>query len=178
MLFCPHCGNMLLVEGALVRAEVAADCCLARNALARTVQRPQLRSTRCHPAERGVLFHHAFLLPDVPLHPANRGQGASPRLATPVWPDLQRAADVVFACSTRFPPPLQITKKLPLVRKKVDDVLGGDKAWDNVDQTDAVCPSCDNKRAYYMQIQIRSADEPMTTFYRCTVCKANWSSNG
>ncbi len=72
---------------------------------------------------------------------------------------------------------VQVVKKIPLTRKKVDDILGGDKAWDNVDQTDAVCPHCDNKRAYYMQIQIRSADEPMTTFYRCTACKGNWSSN-
>ena len=26
---------------------------------------------------------------------------------------------------------------------------------------------CGNERAFYMQLQIRSADEPMTTFYRC-----------
>lgn len=30
----------------------------------------------------------------------------------------------------------------------------------------ATCPSCDNGRAYFYQLQIRSADEPMTT---CTV---------
>ena len=68
---------------------------------------------------------------------------------------------------------------LPLTRKKVDDVLGGEDAWANVDQTDATCPACDNRRAYYLQIQIRSADEPMTIFYRCTAvaCKKTWSSN-
>jgi len=85
-----------------------------------------------------------------------------------------------FYCSTcpyLQPVEARISKKLPLTRKKVDDILGGDKAWENVDQCDAVCPTCDNKRAYYLQIQIRSADEPMTTFYRCTVCKANWSAN-
>ncbi|RYG50910.1 hypothetical protein EON67_04420 [archaeon] len=72
---------------------------------------------------------------------------------------------------------VQISRRLPLTRKKVDDVLGGDKAWETVDQTDAVCPHCDNRRAYFMQIQIRSADEPMTIFYRCTACKKHWSSN-
>lgn len=71
----------------------------------------------------------------------------------------------------------QITKKLPLTRKKVDDILGGDKAWENVDQTDATCPHCNNKRAYFMQIQIRSADEPMTTFYKCTACRKNWAAD-
>jgi DNA-directed RNA polymerase III subunit RPC11 len=72
-----------------------------------------------------------------------------------------------------------ITKKLPLARKKVDDVLGGEEAWANVDQTDASCPAigCANKRAYFMQIQIRSADEPMTTFYKCTKCQKTWNSN-
>lgn len=55
---------------------------------------------------------------------------------------------------------------MTLERKKVDDVLGGEKAWENVDQADARCPACDNPRAYFMQIQIRSADEPMTIFYK------------
>ena len=29
------------------------------------------------------------------------------------------------------------------------------------------CPKCGHLRAYFMQIQTRSADEPMTTFYKC-----------
>ena len=28
---------------------------------------------------------------------------------------------------------------------------------------EATCPKCDNERAYFYQLQIRSADEPMTT---------------
>lgn len=55
-------------------------------------------------------------------------------------------------------------KVVPLARKKVDDVLGGEEAWKNVDQTDAICPACNNGRAYFLQIQIRSADEPMSMF--------------
>lgn len=65
-----------------------------------------------------------------------------------------------------------------LERKQVDDVLGGEDAWKNVDQTDgelsvgaeradvpADCPKCQEcHRAYFRQMQIRSADEPMTTF--------------
>ena len=64
-----------------------------------------------------------------------------------------------------------------LERKKVDDVLGGDKAWENVDKTEIRCtnPACDSTEAFYLQIQIRSADEPMTTFYRCAKCGTNWS---
>ena len=55
--------------------------------------------------------------------------------------------------------------------KEVDDVLGGADAWKNVDSTNATCPKCDNATAYFMQIQTRSADEPMTTFYKC--CNAS-----
>ncbi|XP_015176934.1 PREDICTED: DNA-directed RNA polymerase III subunit RPC10 [Polistes dominula] len=51
--------------------------------------------------------------------------------------------------------------------KQVDDVIGGSAAWKNVDSTDERCPKCSHPRAFFMQIQTRSADEPMTTFYRC-----------
>jgi DNA-directed RNA polymerase III subunit RPC11 len=60
--------------------------------------------------------------------------------------------------------------------KQVDDVLGGSDAWKNVDSTDATCPKCENTRAYYMQIQIRSADEPSSLFFRCCnpTCCHQW----
>jgi DNA-directed RNA polymerase III subunit RPC11 len=70
-----------------------------------------------------------------------------------------------------------VAKKLPLTRKKVDDVLGGEDAWKNVDQTEANCPGCGHDKAYYLQIQIRSADEPSTLFYKCVKCSKTWSVN-
>ncbi|KAB0386649.1 hypothetical protein FD755_001605 [Muntiacus reevesi] len=50
--------------------------------------------------------------------------------------------------------------------KEVDDVLGGAAAWEN----------CEHPRAYFMQLQTRSADEPMTTFYKCcnAQCGHRW----
>eukprot|EP01138_Halocafeteria_seosinensis_P008702 gb/GECG01008895.1/.p1 GENE.gb/GECG01008895.1/~~gb/GECG01008895.1/.p1 ORF type:complete len:106 (+),score=5.76 gb/GECG01008895.1/:1-318(+) len=69
----------------------------------------------------------------------------------------------------------RIMKTIPLDRKQVDDILGGADAWKNVDQTDATCPSCSYHRAYFMQIQLRSADEPMTTFLKCVSCGHRWS---
>jgi len=46
--------------------------------------------------------------------------------------------------------------------------MGGEGSWDNVDNTEAQCPveDCDGDRAYFYMVQIRSADEPMTTFYK------------
>jgi DNA-directed RNA polymerase III subunit RPC11 len=58
--------------------------------------------------------------------------------------------------------------------KEVDDILGGASAWENVDRTEARCPYCAFGEAFFMQIQIRSADEPMTTFYRCVQCAKQW----
>lgn len=60
--------------------------------------------------------------------------------------------------------------------KEVDDVLGGSAAWENVDFTEATCPKCGHDKAFFMQIQTRSADEPMTTFYKCCLqkCSHRW----
>jgi len=40
-------------------------------------------------------------------------------------------------------------------KKEVDDVLGGEEAWANVDRTEAQCPACKHNVAYFLQIQIR-----------------------
>jgi DNA-directed RNA polymerase III subunit RPC11 len=80
----------------------------------------------------------------------------------------------------------KITKKVSLSRKEVDDVLGGPDAWKNVEQTDgkttnsiklrlsAKCEKCGHTRAFFMMIQIRSADEPMSIFYKCSSCGHRW----
>lgn len=89
------------------------------------------------------------------------------------------ATGLRFACNT-CPYIFDIARKVssrsyPKL-KEVDDVLGGSAAWENVDATDERCPKCAHPRAYFMQIQTRSADEPMTTFYKCcnAQCGHNW----
>lgn len=95
-------------------------------------------------------------------------------------------------------------------KKEEEDILGGKGAWDNVDKTEGrivpeangsgqktdrrtvQCPNekCRNDEAYWYQLQIRSADEPMTAFYKvrkqisnslaeadqekCTKCSKEW----
>ncbi|KAH7135657.1 hypothetical protein B0J11DRAFT_576230 [Dendryphion nanum] len=84
-----------------------------------------------------------------------------------------------FECPT-CPYHFIITKRYferkTIKRKEVEDILGGKGAWDNVDQTNVQCPNekCRNDRAYWYQLQIRSADEPMTAFYKCTKCAKEW----
>ena len=40
--------------------------------------------------------------------------------------------------------------------------------------TDAKCDHCGNDKAYFWELQTRSADEPATEFYRCTKCGHTW----
>lgn len=61
--------------------------------------------------------------------------------------------------------------------KEVEDVLNDANTWKNVDQAETKCPKCEHDKAYFMQMQIRSADEPSTTFYRCVGCSHNWREN-
>jgi DNA-directed RNA polymerase III subunit RPC11 len=36
---------------------------------------------------------------------------------------------------------------------------------------------CEGTTAMYVQVQMRSADEPPTTFYRCTTCGTKWKTD-
>jgi DNA-directed RNA polymerase subunit M/transcription elongation factor TFIIS len=36
---------------------------------------------------------------------------------------------------------------------------------------------CGGTQAFYVQQQIRSADEPPTTFYQCTTCGSRWRTD-
>ncbi|XP_055328990.1 DNA-directed RNA polymerase III subunit RPC10-like [Paramacrobiotus metropolitanus] len=60
--------------------------------------------------------------------------------------------------------------------KEFSEVLSGD---DNAgrNETESTCPKCNHKRAYYHQMQTRSADEPMTIFYKCVSCGNQWREN-
>ncbi|KAK8008888.1 DNA-directed RNA polymerase III subunit RPC10 [Apiospora marii] len=64
-------------------------------------------------------------------------------------------------------------------RKEREDVFGGPGEWDNADKTSVQCPKegCNGNQAAYFQVQIRSADEPMTSFYKCMTCGGRWREN-
>ncbi|ORY88514.1 putative Rpc11-DNA-directed RNA polymerase III subunit C11 [Leucosporidium creatinivorum] len=80
-------------------------------------------------------------------------------------------------CPYEYPIEKAYTERTHLARKEVDDVLGGEDSWANVDSVRVDCKKeCGADRAFYMQLQIRSADEPSTTFYRCCnpKCAFQW----
>ena len=53
----------------------------------------------------------------------------------------------------------------------IDEELAQQKTMPS---TRVVCPKCGHKEASYWQVQTRSGDEAMTTFYRCLKCKQTW----
>ncbi|OAX43466.1 hypothetical protein K503DRAFT_789463 [Rhizopogon vinicolor AM-OR11-026] len=80
-------------------------------------------------------------------------------------------------CAYEFPISKQMTSRSRMKRKEADDVLGGEETWRDADSTTISCDKCSHPRAYFYQLQIRSADEPMTTFYRCAGCAYQWREN-
>ena len=90
---------------------------------------------------------------------------------------IERMDEVRFYCRT-CPYVYQVQSKVKQIKflegKAVDDIMGGEDAWKDVDQIEEVCPRCENNKAYFMMIQIRGGDEPATKFFKCTKCKYNW----
>ncbi|TVU27968.1 hypothetical protein EJB05_19474 [Eragrostis curvula] len=68
----------------------------------------------------------------------------------------------------------KIVRKARLVKKEVEPIFSGDDAMKLAATTEASCPRCGHGKAYFMQRQLRSADEPMTVFYMCCKCNYNW----
>ncbi|MCQ2820163.1 MAG: transcription factor S [archaeon] len=82
-----------------------------------------------------------------------------------------------YFCKT-CPYVFNVTQKIKIIEnfehKDEDLILGGKEAWENVSKTNAVCPKCEHPKAYFKEIQIRSADEPTTIFYKCAECGYEW----
>jgi len=58
--------------------------------------------------------------------------------------------------------------------KRARDFHKYDKKMESSTDT-FTCRRCKSKRCTYYQVQIRSADEPMTVFVTCLDCNKNWS---
>lgn len=68
-------------------------------------------------------------------------------------------------------------------KAKLREVIGKPKDISVVDKdmetktlplTEAICPVCRHKKAYYWTIQTRTGDEPETKFLKCQKCKKVW----
>ncbi|KAF9671097.1 hypothetical protein SADUNF_Sadunf12G0012000 [Salix dunnii] len=62
---------------------------------------------------------------------------------------------------------VKIKRKQKLAKKELEPIFTLEDMKKGGAETDATCPHCNFGRACFQQIQIRSADEPATTFYFC-----------
>uniref|UniRef100_A0A915D8G9 TFIIS-type domain-containing protein n=1 Tax=Ditylenchus dipsaci TaxID=166011 RepID=A0A915D8G9_9BILA len=63
------------------------------------------------------------------------------------------------SCPYVLPITKAVTSRTYPQLKNLDEVLGGPSAWENAQITDEHCPRCSHDKAYFMQLQTRSADE-------------------
>ncbi|KAF8107155.1 hypothetical protein N665_0126s0071 [Sinapis alba] len=96
----------------------------------------------------------------------------------PTCGNLLRYGHSQFFCSTcpyiaRIERQVEIKKKQLLVKKSIDPVLKKDDIPKGP-ETEAPCPRCGHDKAYFKTMQIRSADEPESRFYRCVKCEQTW----
>lgn len=80
----------------------------------------------------------------------------------------------VFACkcgySTKEFKEARLQEKVK--EKKGIEII--DKEVNTLPLTEAECPKCGHKKAYYWTIQTRASDEPETKFFKCEKCKNVW----
>ncbi|CAN7114685.1 unnamed protein product [Brassica rapa subsp. narinosa] len=96
----------------------------------------------------------------------------------PTCGNLLRYGQSQFFCSTcpyiaRIERQVEIKKKQLLVKKSIDPVVKKDDIPKGP-ETEAPCPRCGHDKAYFKTMQIRSADEPESRFYRCVKCEQTW----
>lgn len=79
-----------------------------------------------------------------------------------------------LSCPYHYEIKNRLFKKYPNEMKKLEGVFGGKDELMYASTCTKKCIKCPSETAMYMEIQIRSADEPMTIFYECIQCRTTW----
>eukprot|EP01068_Selenidium_serpulae_P003420 Selendium_serpulae@DN304_c0_g1_i3.p1 len=70
----------------------------------------------------------------------------------------------------------KVTRKQVLTQRKPEAPITDEQELEGA-KAQVVCPACSHTEALFHQIQIRSGDEPMTSFYFCVSCRFRWKEN-
>ncbi len=106
-----------------------------------------------------------------------------PRCGSIMYP-MREGSVTVFKCrscgyetdASGGPQPYRFREKVKhSPREKIVVVREGEEtAGSQVLKGVVSCPRCGHDEVIFWMMQTRSADEPMTRFYRCTRCKYTW----
>jgi DNA-directed RNA polymerase subunit M len=81
----------------------------------------------------------------------------------------------VTKCSCGYSSDQNVNTRFSEPLKKQEERKGAvDSDLETLPITDADCPKCKNKKAYFWEVQTRAADEAPTKFLKCMKCKHIW----
>lgn len=168
MFFCPFCSTLLLVETLPEGNALQCSTCRYLHTVAST---RGIVATNTF-GEPTLTIQHSFVAHNKKLMDAeDETDGAAPPPAAAVASTSAAAA----ATSTG-------TGKVKQEADSADMVSAADLVGDGSAEGGQVmtipCQNedapCDSTKAYYIQLQMRSADEPATVFFKCVKCGHQW----
>ncbi|KAH9589091.1 DNA-directed RNA polymerase [Trypanosoma melophagium] len=107
-----------------------------------------------------------------PHHPTNRFACSSCTYVAPITSTQPLTANHSFL---KFNKAVEDSSDAAQTTVKKEDEVDGGQVITVRCQNDE--KECDGDRAHYVQIQMRSADEPATTFFKCLKCGFQWKQD-
>ncbi|GET87928.1 RNA polymerase III C11 subunit, putative [Leishmania tarentolae] len=148
MFFCPFCSTLLLVVPHVEGNALVCSTCRYVHSLARAS--PQVPRNAF--GEPILTIQHSFVAHN--RQPMDAEEDPAKEAAP---------SSSATACGTTVTP--------ALVVKGETSAEGGQITTIPCQNEDNPCPST---QAYFIQIQMRSADEPATVFFKCVKCGHQW----
>jgi DNA-directed RNA polymerase subunit M/transcription elongation factor TFIIS len=164
MLWCPYCGTLLLLDRGHANPHFRYCCPTCRYVhQVRTVQ-----TIDC-PVEGTSKFAHLLERSNAAAAAAASAASAAPTAATAAAAATSTAAGATNNSSSNAQP------------SNSGDNFAVDNFGDGSGATTRIrcgaSADCNGQDAYFVQMQLRSADEPPTTFYMCKTCKGKWRTD-
>lgn len=89
----------------------------------------------------------------------------------------KEGSKTVIKCSCGYSSDNKIETRFSESAKKEEDQRSKAAVESEIETlplTDAECPKCKHKQAYFWEVQTRAADEAPTKFMKCEKCKHTW----
>ncbi|MFH1072523.1 MAG: transcription factor S [Nanoarchaeota archaeon] len=97
-----------------------------------------------------------------------------PKCGSILRPKTEKGKKVLYCSCGFISRDLQNTQIKERLAKKEKDIEVAPEDDKTLPLTEAECPKCKHKKAYYWLIQTRAGDEPETKFLKCEKCKYTW----